>query len=102
MKASLAIKHESVEKELDSILGESPSPSKQVDRVDWTVVSPVKFALKLDRVDVVQEEESSNVEENSPADTSSEMTSHDLSLEEEEKDLSLEEEERENLRQKQL
>ena len=50
MKASLAIKQETVEKQLDSILGESPSPSKQVGRVDWTVVSPVKFALKTDLI----------------------------------------------------
>ena len=50
IKASLAIKQETVEKEIDSILGESPSPSKQVERIDWTLISPQKFSLKLDRV----------------------------------------------------
>ena len=81
LKASLAIKQETVEKELDSILGDSPSPSKQVERIDWTVVSPIKFALKLDRVDTVQEELQ-------PVEASSDekMSSHDLSAEEEESD----------------
>ena len=57
MKASLQIKQETVEKQLDSILGESPSPSKQVRRADWTVVSPVKFALKPDQVNQQQAEQ---------------------------------------------
>lgn len=58
VKASLAVRLESVEKGADSILGESPSPSKQIDRFGWTLDSPDKlvcsppgtFALKLDRV----------------------------------------------------
>ena len=57
MKASLQIKQETVEKQLDSILGESPSPSKQVTRADWTVVSPVKFAIKPDQVNQQQAEQ---------------------------------------------
>jgi len=46
---------ETVEKEADSILGESPSPSKQVERVDYTLVSPAKFTLKVDLVEEVDE-----------------------------------------------
>jgi len=65
IKASLAIRQETVEKELDSILGESPSPSKQVMRSGWNLISPKKFclaaspdkkfSLKLDRVAAIAE-----------------------------------------------
>ncbi len=55
------MKQETVEKEIDSILGESPSPSKQVERNGWTLISPQKFSLRLDtipqRVDEVKAEE---------------------------------------------
>ena len=73
IKATLAIRQESVKKEIDSIMGDSPSPSKQVERIDWTLVSPEKFALKLDFVPPVVME---NTEE---------MSSHDLTAEEESK-----------------
>ena len=55
VKATLAIRQESVSKELDSILGDSPSPSKQVERTDWTLVSPEKFAFRLAQVEDVEE-----------------------------------------------
>ena len=55
-------------------MGDSPSPSKQVERIDWTLVSPEKFALKLDAIPPVVME---NTEE---------MSSHDLTAEEESKD----------------
>ena len=55
-------------------MGDSPSPSKQVERIDWTLVSPEKFALKLDSIPPVVME---NTEE---------MSSHDLTAEEESKD----------------
>ena len=72
IKASLAIKQETVEKELDSILGDSPSPSKQIDRQGWSLVSPEKFALKLGQVEEGQ----------SPDEEQEEMSSHDLTQEE--------------------
>ena len=81
-KHNLALKHETIEKGMDSILGESPSPSKQIERVDYTLVSPTKFALKIDRVIAVEEVSS----EQSLKETSEEMSSHDLSAEEEAKD----------------
>ena len=80
---ALAIRHESVEKAQDSILGESPSPSKQVQRADWNLESPDKqFSLKLGLVEIqkvpeVYEEGESKSEE---------MSSHDLTAEEIEKD----------------
>ena len=50
VKQTLAIRQESVKKELDSILGMSPSPQRQIDRNDWNLESPAKFELKLDPV----------------------------------------------------
>ena len=85
MKASLQIKQETVEKQLDSILGESPSPSKQVTRADWTVVSPVKFALKPDQVNQQQAEQQYDLNiKVQPVEESSqeEISSHDLTEEE--------------------
>ena len=76
---------ETVEKEADSILGESPSPSKQVERVDYTLVSPAKFTLKVDLVEEVDEVSSDEKE----PETSEEMSSHDLTAEEESKDYHL-------------
>ena len=81
IKACLAIRQESVKKEIDSIMGDSPSPSKQVERIDWTLVSPEKFALKLDTVPPVVLEETNSGNMNSE-----EMSSHDLTAEEESKD----------------
>lgn len=88
IKASLAIRQETVEKELDSILGDSPSPSKQISRAGWNLSSPEKFAfgaspdqkfsLKLDRVAAIAED--------SPANSDADMSSHDLTAEEESKD----------------
>lgn len=89
IKASLAIRQETVEKELDSILGDSPSPSKQVSRGGYHLISPEKFclgaspekkfSLKLDRVDAIAESCSSAND-----DSDEEMSSHDLTVEEEE------------------
>ena len=83
MKASLQIKQETVEKQLDSILGDSPSPSKQVRRADWSVVSPVKFGLKPDQVNKQAEQYDLNIKVQ-PVEESSqeEMSSHDLTEEE--------------------
>lgn len=44
---SLQLKHETVEKKADSILGESPSPSRQVQHQAWNLISPEKFAIRL-------------------------------------------------------
>ena len=94
VKQRLALKPETIEKGQDSILGESPSPSRQVVHNDWTLISPCKFALKLDKV-----EEASNQQSRSPGspgdndqdvdDEDEEMSSHDLTLEELEKDAKL-------------
>ncbi len=85
MKASLALKQESVEKEIDSILGDSPSPSKQVERNGWSIISPQKFALRLDNIPAKVVEV--NAEQNSRSEpTEEDMSSHDLTQEEEEKD----------------
>ena len=77
---------ETVEKEADSILGESPSPSKQVERVDYTLVSPAKFTLKVDLVEEVDEVSSEILDQ---SESSEEMSSHDLTAEEESKDYHL-------------
>ena len=92
IKATLAIRQETVEKELDSILGDSPSPSKQVSRGGYHLISPEKFCLaaspvkksqftlKLDRVDAIAEGSPENASDE-------EMSSHDLTAEEEAKGL---------------
>ena len=81
VKTRLALRQETVEKGQDSILGESPSPSKQVDRFGWNLDSPdkfdesspcKKFTLTLDRVPAPEEVVSDQ-----------EMSSHDLTAEEE-------------------
>lgn len=54
-----------------------------MERVDWTLVSPEKFALKLDKVDKTVVEEVSNEQKQDSVETS-EMSSHDLTAEEEE------------------
>lgn len=78
IKTSLAIAQETFENKADSILGESPSPSRQVERTDWTLISPLKLNLKPVNVynadDIVNEENKSEAEES--------MSSHDLSAEE--------------------
>ena len=78
IKTSLAIAQETFENRADSILGESPSPSRQVERTDWTLISPLKLNLKPVNVsnadDIVDEENKSEAEES--------ISSHDLSAEE--------------------
>jgi len=54
-KTSLALKQETFEKGPDSILGESPSPSRQCTRTDWTLISPLKLNLKLVNMSDVDE-----------------------------------------------